>query len=121
MSTQHPAAAQVARDYFGAWSAKDLDRTVSYAADAIVCDMPAGRFEGTEQFRKVWTDFLAITIGADLIAVYGDDEHAVVVYDVDTVPVKKAAGADYLTVRDGKITSIRMIFDAMPFAAARQG
>jgi ketosteroid isomerase-like protein len=119
MSIQQGAAAKVAQDYFSAWSARDVDRTVSYAADEIVCDMPTGRFEGTEQFRKLWTDFLGMTIGADLIAVYGDDEHAVLVYNVDTVPVKKAPGADYLTVRDGKITSIRMIFDATPFAAAR--
>jgi len=73
MSTQQGTAAKVARDYFSAWSAKDVERTVSYAADEIVCDMPTGRFEGTEQFRKLWTDFLAMTIGADLIAVYGDD------------------------------------------------
>jgi ketosteroid isomerase-like protein len=120
MNATPGTAVQVARDYFSAWSAKDVDKTVSYAADEIVCEMPTGRFEGTAQFRKVWEDFLGMTLGADLIAVYGDDENAVIVYDVDTVPVKKAAVAEYLTLRGGKITSIRMIFDALPFAAARQ-
>lgn len=120
MSTTQGAAVQVARDYFGAWSARDVDRTVSYAADTIVCDAPAGRVEGQAQFRKLWQDFTGMLIGADLIASYGDDDSAVLVYAVDTVPVKKAPVAEYLTVRDGRIASILMIFDALPFAAARQ-
>jgi len=34
--------------------------------------------------------------------------------------VNGAPGAEYHTVRDGKITYIRIIFDRAPFEAARQ-
>ncbi|MGI8728586.1 MAG: hypothetical protein ACR2LK_01060 [Solirubrobacteraceae bacterium] len=41
-------------------------------------------------------------------------------YDTDTVPVHDAPGAECLTVRDGKINHMRIIFDRLPFDAARQ-
>jgi hypothetical protein len=50
----------------------------------------------------------------------GDDEKAVVMYDTDTVPVKDAPGAECVTVRDGKITHMRIIFDRQPFDEARR-
>ena len=37
-----------------------------------------------------------------------------------TVPVTEAPGAECHTVRDGKITHIRIIFDRLPFTEARQ-
>jgi ketosteroid isomerase-like protein len=41
-------------------------------------------------------------------------------YDTETVPVKSAPGAEFVTVEDGKITSSRIIFDRAPFEAARR-
>jgi hypothetical protein len=41
-------------------------------------------------------------------------------YDTETVPVASAPGAECLTVRDGTITHIRIIFDRAPFEAARR-
>ncbi len=41
-------------------------------------------------------------------------------YDTETVPVKSAPGAECVTVRDGKITYSRFLFDRAPFDAARQ-
>jgi ketosteroid isomerase-like protein len=43
-----------------------------------------------------------------------------VLYDTDTVPVKDAPGAECVTVRDGKITHMRIIFDRLPFDQARR-
>ena len=50
-----------------------------------------------------------------LKAVHGDDKQAVVVYVADTLPVKGAFVAEYLTIAKGKITSTRVIYDATPF------
>lgn len=41
---------------------------------------------------------------------------AVIVYDSDTLPVKRAIVPEYLNVRNGKIASTRVIYDATPFA-----
>jgi hypothetical protein len=40
-------------------------------------------------------------------------------YDTGTVPVKSAPGAERVTVKDGKITYSRFVFDRAPFDAAR--
>jgi hypothetical protein len=44
----------------------------------------------------------------------------VLVYDTATVPVAAAPGAERLTVRDGKISHMRIIFDRLPFDTARR-
>jgi hypothetical protein len=37
-----------------------------------------------------------------------------------TVPLKHAPGAECVTVADGKITHMRIIFDRLPFEEARK-
>ena len=55
-----------------------------------------------------------------MIAAFGDDETALVMYDTETVPVKSAPGAECVTVKDGKITYSRTVFDSGPLVAALQ-
>jgi ketosteroid isomerase-like protein len=93
---------------------------MEYVADDIVCDAPAGRLEGAAAYRGFMGPFIQMLTGSELLAAFGDDEKAVVVYDTETVPVKSAPGAECVTVRDGKITYSRFIFDRAPFDAARQ-
>jgi hypothetical protein len=64
--------------------------------------------------------FVQILTGSRLLAAFGDDQTALVMYDTETVPVKSAPGAECVTVTDGKITHSRFVFDRAPFDAARQ-
>jgi ketosteroid isomerase-like protein len=43
-----PSELQIALAYHEAWTNKDLDRAMSYIAEDVVCDAPAGRIEGAE-------------------------------------------------------------------------
>ena len=112
-------ALQIALAYHEAWSSKDMDRAMTYIADDIVCDAPAGRIEGAEAYRAFMGPFVQILLGSRLIAAYGDDEQAVVVYDTETVPVKSGPAAEAVTVKDGRIVYSRFIFDRLPFQQAR--
>jgi ketosteroid isomerase-like protein len=112
-------ALDTALAYFRAWTGRDLDRAMSYIADGIVCDAPAGRLEGAAAYRAFMAPFTEILTGAELIAAFGDEDRAVVVYDTATVPVASAPAAECVTVADGKITYSRFIFDRAPFQAAR--
>jgi hypothetical protein len=114
------AALDVAVAYHRAWTAHDFETAMTYIADDIVCDAPAGRLEGAEAFRGFMGPFVGILTGSHLVAAFGDDETAVVVYDTDTLPVKNAPGAECVTVRGGKITHMRIIFDRLPFQTARR-
>jgi hypothetical protein len=106
--------------YFEAWTNHDLDTAMRYVAEDIVCDAPAGRLEGAAAYRGFMGPFVQILKGAKLIAAFGDERTAVVVYDTQTVPVPSAPGAECVTVVDGRITYSRFIFDRAPFDAARR-
>ncbi len=113
-------ALDVVLAYFHAWTSHDLDKAMEYVADGIVCDAPAGRLEGAAAYRGFMAPFIQMLTGSELLAAFGDDEQAVVVYDTETVLVKSAPAAECVTVRDGKIAYSRFIFDRAPFDAARQ-
>jgi ketosteroid isomerase-like protein len=112
-------ALRVALNYYSAWTSHDLDQAMTFVADDIVCDAPAGRLEGAAAYREFMTPFTGMLMQAELLGAYGDDEHAVVVYDTETKLVASGPAAEYVTVRDGKIVHSRFIFDRLPFAQAR--
>jgi len=111
-------ALQVALEYYEAWASKDLEQTMSFIADDVVCDAPAGRIEGARAYRGFLESFFQLLERAELIAFFGDDETAMLLYDNETVPVPSAPSVGHFTVQDGKITRIRFIFDRVPYEAA---
>jgi limonene-1,2-epoxide hydrolase len=114
------AALRVAMAYFRAWTGKDLDQAMTYIADDIVCDAPAGRIDGAEAYRAFMGPFVQTLISAEMIAAFGDDETALVMHDTETLPVKSAPGAECVTVKDERIVYSRFVFDRAPFDAARK-
>lgn len=113
-------ALQTALGYYEAWTSHDFDRAMTFIADDIVCHTPAGRLEGAGPFRAFMEPFTKSVTRSALIAAFGDDHTAILMYDTDTHPVPNAPGAECLTVADATITQIRIIFDRAPFIAARQ-
>jgi len=119
MTESTSTALKTALAYHEAWTHHDFDRALTFIADAIVCDAPGGRLEGMNAFRDFMEPFTQMVIRTALIAAFGDDHTAMLMYDTDTASVPNAPGAECLTVADGKITQLRIIFDRAPFIAAR--
>ena len=113
-------ALEISLAYYRAWTGKDLDRAMTYVADDVVCDAPAGRIEGAEAFRAFMEPFSQILTRDELTAAFGDERTSLLMYDTDTVPVSHAPGAECHTVDDGKITRVTIIFDRQPFTEARK-
>jgi hypothetical protein len=111
---------QIALAYHRAWTSGDLDRAMQYVAEAIVCDAPAGRIEGAEAYRAFMAPFVKMLKGTKLLAAFGDDITAIVMYDTHTALVESAPGAEWVTVRNGKIIYSRFLFDRLPFDEARR-
>jgi len=120
MSENLSPALQVALAYYQSWTSKDVGAAMRYLADDIVCDAPAGRIEGAQAYQRFLGPFAQMLISAELLAAFGDETKAVLVYDTRTPLVASAPGAECLTVRDGKIVYNRFIFDRLPFEAARR-
>ena len=118
MTTQPSGKAlQIAKTYVEAIARKDVDTIISVAADDVVCTSPIGRIIGTPKFREFQDGFARMIKKVMILAIYGDDQQAVVVYNVDTHPVANAIVAELLTVKNGKIASTDVIYDATPFSA----
>ena len=113
-------ALRTALAYYHAWTGHDLDQAMRYIADDIVCDAPAGRLEGADAYRDFMGPFVQILAGSELLAAFGDEQTALIMYDTETVPVKSAPAAECVTVTGGKITYSRFVFDRTPFDAARR-
>ncbi|KAE8764395.1 nuclear transport factor 2 family protein [Georgenia thermotolerans] len=118
--TQGGAALQAALAYHRAWTGQDFERAMTYIAEDIVCHAPGGDLVGAEAFRGFMGPFVQSLTGAELLAAFGDDVTAVVVYVAHTVLVRDAPGAELVTVEDGRIARMRIIFDRLPFEAARR-
>ncbi|GAB3405793.1 nuclear transport factor 2 family protein [Flindersiella endophytica] len=113
-------ALQTALAYFHAWTAKDLDAALTHIDPDVVLDAPAGRIVGLDGYREFLGPFAGrFLIRAELIAAFGDDTSAILMYDTETVPAKSAPAAEYVQVRDGRITYNRFIFDRTPFTEFR--
>jgi hypothetical protein len=113
------AALKIALAYHRAWTSKDFELAMTYIADDIVCRAPAGPLIGASEFRAFMEPFSRLLTRSTLIASFGDDATAMVMYDAETVPVAHAPGAECVTVVDGRIVEMTIIFDRAPFDAAR--
>lgn len=120
MSDGNGAALQTALAYHRAWTSGDFELAMTHIAPDIECQAPSGRLRGAEAFRAFMGPFVRILLRSELVAAFGDERTAVLIYDTDTVPVTDAPGAECLTVADGKITHMRIVFDRLPFDTARR-
>jgi hypothetical protein len=119
--TQDPSTAlTVALAYYHAWTGKDVDRAMTYVADDIVCEAPTGRIEGVEGFRQFMAPFAQMLTGSEVIAAFGDDETALLMYNPHTTLVEDAPSAECFTVKGGRIVHSLLVFDRTPFDAARR-
>ena len=110
-------ALDVARAYFDAMAAKDVDTILSLCADAVVCTSPRGQITGLEHFRAFHSGFADMIVQLRILAVHGDQTQATLVYEVQTHPVPHCTVAELIEVQDGKLVSTVVIYDAAPFAA----
>ncbi|WP_217184933.1 nuclear transport factor 2 family protein [Streptomyces sp. AC495_CC817] len=106
-------------EYLRRWTTGDLDSAWALLSPDVVCDSPAGRLAGRDAVAAFMAPFAGSLVGSQLLAGLGDADRALLLYDTTTRAVESAPAAELHTVRDGVITSIRIIFDRLPFALAR--
>lgn len=114
-------AVTVALAYHHAWTTGDFERAMTHVSPDVVCLSPAGRLVGADAFRGFMGPFVPILVSSELRAAFGDEHTAVLVYEARTVPVAEAATCELVTVEDERIAQMRIIFDRLPFDAARRG
>jgi len=119
MTTSTTTALDISRAHFRAWTGGDFDAAMTYIAPDIVCHTPGGTLTGADSYAEFMGPFAGMLSSAELLAAYGDDNRALIIYDTVTAAVDDAPGAELHTVADGRITELKIIFDRLPFAQAR--
>lgn len=101
-------------------TATDMGRAMTYVAGDIVCEAPAGRIEGAARYRAFLGPFAQMLTHTEVIAVFGDGETALMLCDPHTTLVENAPTGEWLKGKGGKIVQSRLVFDRVPFEAARR-
>lgn len=111
---------ETALAYYKAWTGDAFEHAMTYLADDVVCETPIGRIEGAAAFRAFLEPFAQQLIGSSLVAAFGDEDAAMLMYGSTTPFVTDLMAAEHMTVRDARITRIRLVFDQLPGVEARK-
>jgi uncharacterized protein YndB with AHSA1/START domain len=110
--------ATVVRTYHDAWTAKDFAQARALLADGLIVEVPVNHYPTAQSFGAALEGFGSTVSGVSLLAAMSDGDEAMLLYDLDAVPVGTLRVAEHFTVSAGKITRIRQIHDTAAVRAA---
>jgi ketosteroid isomerase-like protein len=117
-------SARVAEDFFDAWTGKDFERARTLLHDDLSFEGPIESFSDADSYIASLKQLSGIITGTEKQKVFVDGDDVCVIYDLKTAPVPSSRTCEWYRVRDGKIASVSVVFDARPFAPmfeAQQG
>lgn len=110
-ATATNAPREVAKAFIEAWAAGDMDTVAGYLADDAQFRGPLASAEGADEVLRTIGPFAELVTDVTVIAAVGDDERAMVMYDMTTAPFGVLRAVDCVVVSDGKIKSDTLVFD----------
>ncbi|ESY70563.1 MULTISPECIES: nuclear transport factor 2 family protein [Mesorhizobium] len=113
------APLDIATAFTTAWTSHDLEKAASYVAEDVVFDGPMQKSTGKEPYLKGLTKLSQDVTGVRMIAAFGDDRQALLMYDLMTKSSGALSCAKHLTVSDGKIHSDKLTFDSKKLGSAK--
>ena len=106
-------AKQVVTNYHNAWTSGDMKAARVYLADDLDFQGSIETCSRADDFIHSLTMFQKMLQGVNLIQSFFSESGAALLYDCDTMsPAGVIRTAEFFTVADGKIKSIRLVFDA---------
>jgi limonene-1,2-epoxide hydrolase len=106
----------VAETYFEAWQANDWERLRSVLADDVTFDGPLANIEGAEECLAGLRRMAEIMTGIAVHKRFVDGADVLTWFDLHTKVADPAPTANWSHVEDGRITAIRVTFDARELA-----
>ena len=109
--TKPASSVDVAVKFTEAWSSRDMDTAAQYVAHDVVFESPLVQLTGAEPYLEAVGQFAQAVTGLSIIAVVGEDERVMVMYDMNTGPFGTLRAVEYLVIQDNKIKSDTLVFD----------
>jgi hypothetical protein len=104
-------AATAAATYFDAWQARDFARLRSVLADDVDFAGPLGQVRGGDDCLRGLQGLSEIMTGIKIQKVFTAGPDVLTWYDMATSVADPVPVANWMHVRDGVITKIRVAFD----------
>jgi len=108
------ATATIATEFITAFAERDAPRIQQLLADDVHFQSPLSTLDGRQSVVAAIIGFAQAVDSVDIIAALGDETSAMIMYDMHTGPFGTLRTVDYLTLRDGAITSDFLVFDTHP-------
>jgi len=109
-------AANVATTYFDAWKASDFDTMRSLLAEDVRFEGPLATLEGAEDYMEGIQGLSKVISEIVIQKVFVDGHDVLTWYDMHTTVASPVPVANWLHVEEGKITAVRVAFDARELA-----
>jgi ketosteroid isomerase-like protein len=104
---------QLIETYHDAWTTGDITRARGCLADDLDFRGSIDTFSKADEFVAALTQFQHMLRGVTVLKSFFNEAGAVLLYDCDTAsPAGVIRTAEFFAVRNGKITEIRLVFDA---------
>jgi hypothetical protein len=102
----------VAAAYFACWLARDFDGLRALLADDVTFEGPLGAVDGAAACVDGLRGLGAMLEGIDVERVFVDRDDVLTWYTLRTKVAAPVAVANWMRIEDGRITRIRVAFDA---------
>lgn len=98
-----------------------MTKVATCVADDITYEGPPTQTTGARAaYLEAVGGFAQLMTGFRLVAALGDEPQAMLMYDMTTGPFGTLRAAEHLLIRDGKITTSKLVFDTHEVRAAQQ-
>jgi ketosteroid isomerase-like protein len=112
-----PSPAEVVERYFDAWTSRDFETARGLLHDDLSFRGPLETLDNADALIQSLKGLAQIVTGAERQGILEGGDQVSVIYDLHTAAIETAPVAEWYTVREGRIASVRAFFDARPFAA----
>lgn len=110
---------KVGQAYYEAMGARDLGAIEQYLHDNCTFDGPLAKLQGKEAILKSIEELFGFFQHLEVKASFGSEEQAMLAWELTCPePIGSFAGASLLNIENGKIKSIKLYYDSLPFQKA---
>jgi hypothetical protein len=106
----------VVSTYFDAWQTNDFPTMRSVLDDRLDFAGPLDQFDNADAYQQAIAGLSQLKTDITIRKTFVDGPDVVTWYDLHTRIAPPSAVAEWSHVEDGKITRVRVVFDARPFA-----
>ncbi len=120
-NTTHSTLAVLAREFTEAWARHDIETAATYLDDDVTFEGPTSHSQGKAAYIEGLRAFAPAVTGLKILAAFGEDAQALIMYELTTESFGTLTAAELLTFTAGKIQADRLTFDTYGVRQATVG